>query len=417
MKEGIDKYGVAGSSRPKWRYRVRLGKDPITGKLKRISGAGFDTEGEAVTAREKKLEEIKNENSAVPVPPSTDITVAGWLAQYVDEVAPGECEHTTVQRYRQLAGYITAPDAPPLMIALAATPLVSIDKTQLKPALLTLKDAKAKRRKHLSTASIKHVRGLLSSAFTAAVDRALMPSNPLLGMKLKGLSSGQKKKARSLNEEEIARLRRVCMGDWTAAPVDVKLATGVRRGELLCLRWPDVNWVKSEITIDESLEQTKEHGIQVKGTKGRETRTIKVGQLTMTVLRFRQQEQADHRRLYGADYRTGLDLVFCEQDGSYFSPALFSQHIARRMKKAGINGASAHSLRHTHATHQLSRGTPLATVSERLGHRDQMTTLRIYSHALPKDGNRAAETWDAVLGDVSVAEITTDKSDNLGLVQ
>jgi len=46
-----------------------------------------------------------------------------------------------------------------------------------------------------------------------------------------------------------------------------------------------------------------------------------------------------------------------------------------------------------------------------------MTTLRIHSHAFPKDGNRAAETWDAVLSDVAVAEITTEKSDNLGLVQ
>jgi integrase len=154
------------------------------------------------------------------------------------------------------------------------------------------------------------------------------------------------------------------------------------------------------LTIDESLEQTKEHGLQVKSTKGRETRTIKLGPSTMKTLRFHREQQMASRQLFGEDYRTDLDLIFCEQNGNYLSPSLFSQHIVRRMKRAKISGASAHSLRHTHATHLLSRGVPLATVSERLGHEDQTTTLRIYSHAVPKDDNRAAETWDAVMGDV-----------------
>lgn len=71
--------------------------------------------------------------------------------------------------------------------------------------------------------------------------------------------------------------------------------------------------------------------------------------------------------------------------------------IVRRLRKAGITHASLHSLRHTHASSLLSRGVPLSTVAARLGHSDQTTTLRIYSHALVEDDRRAADAWESVV--------------------
>ena len=420
MQGTINKYITAGSSKPKWRYRLRLGRDPLTGIYLREGRGGFAKEGDARAAMRDRIAEItieKNAPLAAP-PPSAEITVAEWLTEWLENNAAQECQHTTVARYRQLAGYITAADAPKEMIALAAMPLANVRRSQVKLALRALKNAKAKRRAHLSASSVKHVRGLLSSAFSAAADQELMTANPVLGMKLKGLSSGQREKARSLTEEELPRLREVCLGDWTLAPIEVALASGTRRGELLCLRWPDVSWATSMLTIDESLEQTKAYGLQVKSTKGRETRQIRLGKAAMDTLRFHREQQAENSRLFGEDYRTDMDLIFCQPSGDYLDPALFSQHVVRRMKKAKISGASAHSLRHTHATHLLSRGVPLATVSERLGHKDQMTTLRIYSHALPRDANRAAETWDAVInGDIRSDVRNAETVDTLGPIQ
>jgi integrase len=66
----------------------------------------------------------------------------------------------------------------------------------------------------------------------------------------------------------------------------------------------------------------------------------------------------------------------------------------RRIQKAGIEDASLHSLRHTHASHLLSRGVPLPVVSARLGHRDVNITARIYGHMLPDDDSRAADAWE-----------------------
>ena len=67
------------------------------------------------------------------------------------------------------------------------------------------------------------------------------------------------------------------------------------------------------------------------------------------------------------------------------------------MRKAGIKSSSIHTLRHTHASISLSRRVPLPAVSARLGHADVNITARIYSHALPEDDRRAADTWDAVI--------------------
>jgi len=70
------------------------------------------------------------------------------------------------------------------------------------------------------------------------------------------------------------------------------------------------------------------------------------------------------------------------------------------MRKAGLDGVSLHSLRHSHATSLLSNGVPIAVVSQRLGHSDQNITLSVYSHALPADTKAAAKVWNDAMADV-----------------
>ncbi len=274
-----------------WRYRLRLGRDPATGSYLREGRGGFAKQGDAAAAMHARIQEIAKERNGSPaLPRSTEITVAAWLTRWLD-YTDQECEQTTVDRYRQLAKYVTTADAPPEMVALAATPLTAVRRSQIKPALYALKNAKAKRRDHLSARSVKHVRGLLSSAFSAAVEQEFMPANPILGMKLKGLSAGQRSNVRSLTELEIPALRKVCAGDWTFAPAEVKLGSGVRRGELLALRWTDLDWGWGGIIVNKSLEQTKTHGLRIKSTKGRETRQIRLGKTIMDTLRFHRDQQ------------------------------------------------------------------------------------------------------------------------------
>jgi len=93
-------------------------------------------------------------------------------------------------------------------------------------------------------------------------------------------------------------------------------------------------------------------------------------------------------------------LVFCQPSGAYYSPDRVGARVVELMRKAGLEGVSLHSLRHSHATNLLSKGVPIAVVSERLGHSDQNITLSIYSHALPADTKAAAKVWNDAMADV-----------------
>ena len=178
--------------------------------------------------------------------------------------------------------------------------------------------------------------------------------------------------------------------------IEVYMASGARRGELLALQWTDVNWLTGELTIGKSLEETKK-GLRVKLPKHDKIRRFKVGASTLAVLRFQQEQQQERQRLFGSDYKTDLNLVFADLDGSHLKPLMVSQNVKRRIEKAGIKDASLHTLRHTHASHLLSQNVPITTVSERLGHADVNVTLRIYAHMLPSDDARAADTWEKIV--------------------
>lgn len=109
---------------------------------------------------------------------------------------------------------------------------------------------------------------------------------------------------------------------------------------------------------------------------------------------------------FGHDYRDN-GLVFCQPNGSYYSPDRVGARVKEVLQKArGLSGFSLHSLLHSHASVLLGEGVPIAVVSERLGHADQNITLVIYSHALPTDVKAASKVWRNALADV----ISEDRS-------
>jgi len=230
-------------------------------------------------------------------------------------------------------------------------------------------------------------------ALNEDVDQELLASNPMFRLKLPPM---QIREARSLTSDEICAVREACRGDWTFVLVELALAAGGRRGELLALQWPDVDWAAKYLHVSKSLEQTAA-GLRVKTTKSKKPRRFRLPQSAITALQFHREKQAQHREFFAADYRD-LDLIFAKPDGDYLEPDLVSQTVVRRLRAAGIMNASFHTLRHTHASYLLSRGVPLPVVSARLGHRDCNVTARIYAHALPSDDGRAADEWDTIVG-------------------
>jgi integrase len=312
-------------------------------------------------------------------------TLRSWVQHWLDRYAPDRCQPKTLERYRQLAAYLNG-------TPMGDTRLSDLTHTAIEDGLYALLREPAKRHEHLSARSVRHIAGLLSVALNKAFRLDLLSVNPVLRVELPAV---QKKDARSLTPDEIRALRKTCFGNWTFALVELAFAVGARRGELLALTWQDVDWASHTITISKSLEQTRA-GLRIKAPKGEKTRSCQIPKSAIVALQFLRDQQAEHRRLFAADYQD-QGLIFCEPDGSYHKPDLISQTVIRRLRKAGIDNASFHTLRHTHASNLLSRGVPLPAVSARLGHTDTNVTARIYSHALPADDQRAADAWDEVV--------------------
>ena len=390
MKGSVTKYTVKGSSRPRWRYRIDAGKDAQGHRIQEGRG-GFAKEGEARTEMQRHMQEIQGRSAAAPAPPRHEKTLADWLQTWLDTYAVDHCQPKTLERYRQLANYVTAAESP---IAASTTPLTELRHTQLESGLYALLKAKGKRREHISAHTVRHVAGLLNVALNKAFRLELIAVNPMLRVEL---PSFEKKDARSLTPEEIRKLRDACRGDWTFMLVEVALASGARRGEMLALQWRDLNWTTRELTISKSLEQTSA-GLRVKKPKNGKSRPCCLPQSAIVALQFQRDVQAEQCRLFAGDYKDN-GLVFCQPDGKFHEPDLVSQVVIRRMRKAGISGTSFHTLRHTHASILLSRGVPLPAVSARLGHADPNVTARIYAHALPADDQRAADVWESVISE------------------
>jgi integrase len=150
------------------------------------------------------------------------------------------------------------------------------------------------------------------------------------------------------------------------------------------------------IVISKSLEQTKA-GLRVKETKGRKARIMPVPQEALEALHRVTASQEQNRPMFGPDYRTDLDLVFCHPDGSYIRPDTVTKAVRRIAKRAGLKGVSLHTLRHSHGSQLLSADVPLPAVSKRLGHSNVYVTATVYSHALGADESTAAEKWEAAM--------------------
>jgi integrase len=179
--------------------------------------------------------------------------------------------------------------------------------------------------------------------------------------------------------------------------------TGMRRGEILGLRWADIDFETARLSVRQALVAVA-YGVIESTPKSHNARVIDLDPETVDLLREHRRRQAEERLEWGTDYQD-RDLVTCHENGTPIHPHSFSQTFERLIKRAGIRVIRLHDLRHTHATLALKAGVPVKVVSERLGHETPAFTLKQYAHVIP--GMQAAAA--AVVADLVDEQRASDR--------
>jgi integrase len=185
--------------------------------------------------------------------------------------------------------------------------------------------------------------------------------------------------------------------------------TGMRRGELLGLRWVDVDLAAGRVAVRQP-RVVVDHAVYTSEPKtARSRRSIALDSATVAALREHQARQAAERVVVGPGYQDS-GLVFTRPDGSPIHPHLFSDWFKQHVRRAGLPKIRLHDVRHSYASAALAAGIAAKVVSERLGHATIAITMDTYSHVLPGLDERAAATVAQLIleGDES-ASTSVDK--------
>jgi len=357
-----------------------------------VAESGFATRREAEDAEAiRRAQELQKyelaKTGATAVAAALPTTFAMLLQEFFRQHAEEKLAPKTIERYRELAACI----APELL----AMPLGEITALHLSREWNRLLKSgghhrKTKQARPLSGKTVRHVAGLVSSAFARAQRWGLVTSNPVTHSEP---PVPKKHRGVALTPAQQALVFASATGPWCLPTfLEVAAATGARRGEVLALRWSDIQDGRAIIT--RSLTQTRQV-LAFKGTKSERPRDVKVPASALVALDAHRRCQNEFREQFGPNYRTDLDLIFANPDGTPLRPNSVSSVVSLLFRRLGLpKGASLHSLRHSHGSHLVADGVPLPVVSERLGHSSVRTTADVYAHALRGQDDEAALRWD-----------------------
>jgi integrase len=363
------------SGKNSWRLRYRIDGKRYTKVV----------EGTRTEAAKELRRLLHSGDQGQHVPPDR-LTVGQWIDQWL-ALKERATEAQTAERYATVMKNHIVP-------ALGSKALQKITATDLDKLYGELEQKLSPR-----TMGFLHV--VLKSCLATAVKKSLLSTNP--ADRAERPAPDDSKVGIVLDEAELTKLVQGFRCTALYGIVAVAAFTGMRRNEILALRWCDIDLAGRTISVTRSVERTDKYGLRVKGPKSaRGRRTIKIDEGLVALL---QSERERHLRLVagipdGVEVDTSLirlpegTLMFPALDGTDLSalrcPSSVTQIFARRARKLGFPGMRFHDLRASHGTLLLDRGVGVHTVAERLGH-DPALLLRVYAKRTKKSDTMAAD--------------------------
>jgi integrase len=353
---------------------ISLGKDTVTGKYKYQWVTVKGTKKDAERRLAELLHQIDNGIFIKPGKTSLAEYLERWLRDYAwPSLAP-----RTAEGYEHIVRRHLIP-------ALGNTSLA-----KLKPEHLQKYYAQ-KLSENLSAQTIRHHHTTMHKALQTAFEWGLLSRNPADAVRP---PLNQRVEMQTWNEDEIGRFLDIARNSPYYALFYTALFTGLRRSELLALRWLDVDLILCQIHVSRSLHVLKGGKIVIrspKTAKGR--RMVALSPSTALVLSELKEGQKLERAMQGIPLKDD-ELVFSWSDGNPMLPNSITHAWIRLVRKAGIKAIRLHDARHTHASLMLKQGAHPKVVQERLGHASIQVTLDTYSHVAPGLQDTAARRFD-----------------------
>lgn len=254
----------------------------------------------------------------------------------------------------------------------------------------------------LSPKTVRYLHTTLHKALADAVDTGLVAGNPADRARPPKPARSAPTELRFWTPEQLRAFLASVAETRLEAAWHLAAMTGMRRGEVLGLRWADVDLEAARLCVRHTIISIA-YEVCESTPKTHQARVINLDPRTIDQLRSQHCQQSADRDEWGADYQDH-DLVFCRQDGTPLHPDTFSQSFTRSIAKTALPRIRLHDLRHTHATIALRAGVPIKVISERLGHESPAFTMKQYAHALPGMQAEAAAQIAALVAGVESRE-------------
>ena len=361
----------------RWEGRYTAGRNPATGKAiyKNVLGK---TQAEV----KEKLKKAIGEAKGLDVAKAESYTVGQWMDVWYEYYAKIKVRPSSHKTYE---GYIKN-HIKPSIGNIPLTKLTTLDLQRLYQKLLTegrVDRLEAKNQpKGLSSKTVRNINQVISSAMQLAIQQHLIAQNPTDGC---ALPKTEHREMQTLSADQLAAFLLEAKHSGVFEMYYIELATGLRRGELLGLKWEDIDFSNQTLRVRRQVGringEVREAPLKTKNAY----RTISLGTDAVGVLKQQREKQPSS------------SYVFPGPTGGPIAPDSVLHMLHRVLDRAGLPEIRFHDLRHTFATLALQNGVDVKTVSGMLGHFSAGFTLDTYAHVTTAAQKKAAETMGEVL--------------------
>ena len=371
-------------SKGSWSIVLDLGRDHATGKRKQQWVTVRGTKKEA----ESKLAELQHQLNTGEFVKTSKLTVREFLTQWFQDYVKTNARPATAEGYKIIVERHLIPS------------LGGIALAQLHPSHIqgyyakALVEGRCDGKGGLAARTVVHHHRVLREALSHAVKWGLVGRNVADAV---DPPRAVNKEMKALDSAGVLRLLEASRGTIYFPLINLATFTGMRRSELLGLRWLDLNLSRGTVSIAQVLHCLPGGRIVFEQPKtARSKRLVRLSQETTLALRaYRDTVEADLEQV--GDSISGDRLLFSQINGAPLLPNTVTHAFAKIARRAGLEGFTFHSLRHTHASIMLQQGVSSKTVAERLGHSTVVITLDTYSHLTPGVKEDAADRFEEAL--------------------